>query len=235
MNERQSREIQSIRRAYSFLSQQSGLSPELTAATAKLERIVKRLEVLPASLVRARMPQGDATVRALANQFRERHMLPVSRRGRVLFRGEPRLERAMRVPHKHDSVTKLLAAARAMLRAVTPHKKHFIAAGSRDTFLTEYRAALARLSAADKESAKANVVAPPIRRELVAEIARGRDEVSIAAANIPIWASTRRDGAGLLAAWRGASRVGARLGRPSARRVRNRDAAERKRKGSTDV
>lgn len=230
MNERQTREIDSIRRAHDFLRRQSDLSPELTVATRNLGHILDRIDRLAESLVIAEIPRGDATLRRRADQFRLRFMIPLSRRGRVLFRGEPRLERALRVPHKHDSVLDLVAAARAMLAAVTPHKKLFIAAGSPNTFVADFRAALSRLAAAAKERAKGNVAAPRIRRDLETEVARGRAEVFVAAGYMTLWLSDKtRTSTGLEAEWRSSRRITARLGRPTARRARNRAAAERRR------
>jgi hypothetical protein len=227
MNERQYREFSSVSRAHDFLRRQKDLSPELASCRRTLGDVVERVTELNTRTHLLDFTQTGKTVSQQADALRAKHMIPISRRGKLLFRGEPRLVRALKVPHKNGATDVLLAAARAMLAAITPHKKLFVAAGARPSFLTDFRAALALLAANAKAAEKSNAATPAVRRALARELARGRAEVSVAAGYMPAWIAEhgRSSRAPLAVQWRTSHRITARLGRPSARRVQRRTRA----------
>jgi hypothetical protein len=132
----------------------------------------------------------------------------------------------MRAPHKRAGAEQVLASARQMIAAITPHKRHFLAAGSGTAFLTDLRAATSHLGANIKLVDKSRKLMDGVNRELKREIAAGRSEVHIAASLVPSWLRRHDKNGGLDAAWRSVHRISARIGRPSTRRMRHRKRRE---------
>jgi hypothetical protein len=232
MTERQQREFDSIRRSRDFLVRLKGLTPELTAIAKKLSDVITRIKAVEERARGHALPAFGRSVTLQANLLREEHLIPLARRGKQIFRGEPRFERAMRAPHKRAGAEQVLASARQMIAAITPHKRHFLAAGAAPAFLTDLRAATAQLGANLKLVDKSRRLMDGVNRELKREIAAGRREVHIAASLVPAWVRRHDPRGGLDAAWSSVHRVGARIGRPSARRMKHR---KRRDDGSTDV
>ena len=228
MTERQLRELASVTRTRVFLTRRPRLSSELAVIAKTLVQLEKRIAALMVTEQMRYAPDSVATVGRQANLLRERHMIPLARRGRLLFGGEPRLERALRVPHKRAPVGDVLTAARQMITAITPHKRLFVAAGASNTFLADFRSAVTRLATSVKVEARFKSVVPGARAELRRLLALARAEVRVATSLVPVWIETLDIGeqAGLAAAWRAAHRINARLGRPSARRVGHRKKRE---------
>src|SRR5450756_838573 len=55
-------------------------------------------------------------------KMRTDHMMPLARLARRVFAGEPRIQAALRVPHKRAPTEVLLAAAALMVRTLRPHR-----------------------------------------------------------------------------------------------------------------
>src|SRR5262249_48830974 len=105
MHERQQRELDSVRRTRLFLGRKSNLSPELAAIGKALGSLENRIRPLQVAEQAHFVPGQRESAGRQANLLRVRYMIPLARRGKLLLRGEPRFERAFRVPHKRAAIT----------------------------------------------------------------------------------------------------------------------------------
>ena len=106
----------------------------------------------------------------LRERFRYEYMIPLRRNGKALLRFAPRIEKALKVPHKHASHRKIVTSAEVMLKAVQPYRKVLISAGFSKTFFTEFRdltKELKRIATTNSQrKAKFDRVTEAIRKEL---------------------------------------------------------------------
>lgn len=220
MNKRQEREYATILTTREFLRSLEKRPPALTSILATLDDVARRVADLSGHTSnRADRGAVSVFVRQAIQQLRRGHMIPVARRGRILFRGEPRLIGATKVPHKKATPDDVVKAAESMIKAVRPHKNAFIAAGRPRTFLTDLAAATKRLREALKTGKKRRAASPDAFFRLRTEIARGRREIKSADGEMIAWLESLpgNERTVLAARWRTAHRIGARLGRPKRR------------------
>jgi hypothetical protein len=217
MNARQLRACASIQTAVSCLNQLRTVPPPVIELREQLQAAGKRIR--DASVAQymggTRLGARGTKISQLSDALRVQHLLPVCRRGRLLLKGLPGIEDALRVPHARDSDELLLAAAKRIASAVAPHAKAFRKAKFRSDFIKRLEAAAAALQAA---TAVPNVART---KRSLATIAV-RDEIShareiIAAIDSLIAAEFHGD-PGVVARWRKAKRIGGRIGRPPKRR-----------------
>jgi hypothetical protein len=220
MNQRQTREFNTIQQARSFLRRHRLESGPFRVIATTLDDVVERVRTLNVGATLAAKPHSGVPMRDRTDDLRLSHMLPLSRRGRTLFRGEVKMENALRVPHARARPAVVVAAARAMAKAIRPHRSLFIEADAPKNFLTDLQAATARLAAFVKAADERLTVSPATFRELRDQIRRGREEIAVADGQVVAWLRTlpaaRRSI--LEVQWRGARRIGARIGRPRKRR-----------------
>ena len=149
------------------------------------------------------------------DKLREEQLLPLSRRGRKLSRAYPQLELALKVPHKNAPVSELADAAERIADALTPHLNMLIKAKFPRNCLSTLRKDARALRVQAEAADEARGVLNRSNRELAKELAAARetiDELDLALRSLDNDASFERR-------WRMASRVGARMGRPSKRRL----------------
>ena len=176
-----------------------------------------------------RSAKGEAKVvrrgrHATKDELREEQMLPLSRRGRKLSGLYPELDLALKVPHKNAPVSVIADAAERIADALTPHLNMLIKAkfprNCLSTLRKDARALRAQAEAADQARGLLN----RSNRELSEELAAAREtieELDVVLRSLDMGALFERR-------WRMATRVGARMGRPSKRRLaaRKRTAAK---------
>jgi len=235
MDQRQIREFATIQQSRAFLHKHKLESGPFRVIAKNLDGVIKRVWNFAAEARLAAAPSSSVPMRQLTDDLRLTHMLPLSRRGKTLFRGEVNIENALRVPHATARPAIVLAAARAMAKAIQPHRKLFIEAGASQTFLTDLRTASEKLAAFVKVADQRLTKSPATFRGLREQIKRGRQEISVADGQVIAWLRTMPAGerSVLEAQWRTARRIRARIGRPTKRGKG--PAAESASDGSGDV
>jgi len=212
MNARQKRGGNSIDHSLGTLRQLKPMPPTLAHAAADLQAAYDELRRQEATQDIARRSLG-AHGKSLAitrRNLREKHLLPIVRRGKVLLKGWPGIREELRLPRVRASDAEWVAAARRIAKAMRPHKKVFLNAQFSPDFLQGLERAARELHATSRsENAQATqralstrAVAEGLRhcRDLVAAI----DSLAVAADVDPRW----------LALWRKAKRIPKRVGRP---------------------
>jgi hypothetical protein len=158
------------------------------------------------------------------DKLREEQLLPLSRRGRKLSRAYPELEVALKVPHKNASTSEIADAAERIADALTPHLSMLIEAKYPRNCLTVLRKDAEALRAHAEATEKSRGFLNRSNRELTEELSLARntiDELDSVLQSLDDYESFAFD-------WNFVNRVGARMGRPSKRRLaaRKRSAAK---------
>jgi hypothetical protein len=156
--------------------------------------------------------------------LRENQLLPLSRRGRKLIRMYPELELALQVPHKNATIAQIVDAAERMADALTPHLSFLIKGKYPPNCLTVLRQDARALRDRAEAVQEARGLLNRSNRELTEELALARDtidELDAVLRSLDDYSTYAFD-------WEWVNRVGARMGRPSKRRVaaRERSAAK---------
>lgn len=158
------------------------------------------------------------------DKLREEQLLPLSRRGRKLSRVYPELELALKVPHKNAPVSVIAGAAERIADALTPHLKMLINAKYPRNCLKTLRQDARALRAHAEATVASRALLGRSNRELTAELALARntiDELDAVLQSLDNYESFAFD-------WNFVNRVGARMGRPSKRRLAARERAAAK-------
>jgi hypothetical protein len=223
MNKRQAREFKTVVASREFLRRQKLDGGSFRAVVKTLDDVIARVNALAGATTLASKRSFGKAIRERSDQLRRGHMIPIARRGKTLFRGDVDIETALRVPHVRSPASVVLAAAEEMIKHLSPHRKLFFAAGFPRTFLTEMRAAATELAEMVGEAGDQHSSRPEDFAELRRQIARGRDEVSVADGLLLGWLQTQplATRAILARQWRGSHRITSRLGRPSERSRRS--------------
>lgn len=143
--------------------------------------------------------------------LRQKHLLPIVSRGKVLLKGLPGIQDELRLPRVRASDAEWLAAAKRVAKAVRPHRKVFLEARFAPDFLQRLDDAARALqvksrsenAAVERRAVETRALAASLRhcRELVASI----DSLVMASDDIdPVW----------LIGWRHSKRIPKRVGRP---------------------
>jgi hypothetical protein len=171
---------------------------------------------------------GRRTPRYTKQRLREEQLLPLSRRGRKLARDFPELRPALKVPHKNASVTEIADAAERMADALTPHLKVLIKAKYPRNCLKMLRLAAQGLrTQTDKVQTSCDVLGRS-NRELTRELAVARETIN----ELDSVLRSLDNYSDYKIGWEICNRVGARMGRPSKRRLAARERAAAKAKRS---
>jgi hypothetical protein len=162
--------------------------------------------------------------RVTKDKLREEQLLPLSRRGRKLSRVYPELELALKVPHKNAPVSEIADAAERIADALTPHVSMLIEAKYPRNCLTTLRRDAQALRTHAEATEKSRGFLNRSNRELTEELALARntiDELDSVLRSLDDYESFAFN-------WNFVNRVGARMGRPSKRRLaaRKRSAAK---------
>jgi hypothetical protein len=164
--------------------------------------------------------------RLTKDELREQVLFPLSRRGRKLSRAYPELSSALKVPHKSATIAEIADAAERIADALTPHLSFLIKAKYPRNCLTALRQDARSLRAHAEAVVEARGLLNRSNRELTEELALARiaiDELDSVLRSLDNYSDYKLD-------WASRNRVGARMGRPSKRRLaaRERSAAKRR-------
>ena len=158
------------------------------------------------------------------DKLREEQLLPLSRRGRKLSRMYPELELALNVPHKNASVAEIAEAADRIADALTPHLKMLINAKYPRNCLKTLRRDAQALRDHAEATAASRALLGRSNRELTAELALARNTIDELDAVLRSLDNNETYAIG----WSVVNRVGARMGRPSKRRLAARERSAKK-------
>jgi hypothetical protein len=228
MRERTERQIKTLggiarfARKFSFTNERAlHLKEEILAHYARAKELVdenQRAKLEP--LLR----RGGRHV--TKKQLREFQLIPLSRRGRKLSRVYPELTLALQVPHKNATTVQVADAAERFADALEPHLKFLIAAKYPPNCLKTLRDDARTLRARAVSVQESRNLLNRSNRELREELALARstiDELDAVLRSLKEFPLYEID-------WNIVNRVGARMGRPSKRRLaaRERSAAKRR-------
>jgi hypothetical protein len=231
MKERQQRQIETLKaivwffKAHRFTNARVlHLVKELLAHYARVTQLVeenRNAKREPIVVIRGRYRTKDS--------LREDQMLPLSRRGRKIARGNPALLTALKVPHKNATVDQIVDAAERIAGALTPHLKVLVAAQFPRNCLTTLRRDARALRAHADKLQEARTLLGRSNRELTAELSLARETIN----ELDAVLRTLEDYESFAFDWHFANRVPARKGRPSKRRLaaRERSTARRRARG----
>lgn len=212
MNARQKRRGNSIDHSLGTLRQLKPMPPTLAHAAADLRAAYDELRRQEATQDIARKLLGahGKSLDIARRNLREKNLLPIVKRGKVLLKGLPGLREELRLPRVRASDAEWVAAARRIAKAMRQHKKVFVGAQFPPDFLQALERAARELHVVSRsENAQARQRSMSTRavadglahcRDLVAAI----DSLAVAAGVDPRW----------LALWRKAKRIPKRVGRP---------------------
>jgi len=209
VNQRQDRSLAAYRGALAFVGARPlAFAPELSHLCERLDATVEAIRHAAGTQeLRGGKLLGEA--RRRLDQIREKHMLPLVRLTRRLFSGETRIQEALKVPHKRASTDELFVASRSIVKTLRPHRK-FLADARIDTRridrLQEEMRQVKQLFDAAASRTPASAIAT---RRLGALFADARAD--FAAIDGLVTLACRPEE---LVAWRSATRVGKRMGRP---------------------
>jgi len=209
--------MHSINDAAAVLSNPCFHTATIKPLRADLDRAVKTIAELYAAQDNAALElRGDGlSVAALKVQLRKKHLLPISRRAKLLLRGYPGIEESVRIPHKRGSVQMHVDATKRMTKALRPHAREFIAVGFGKSFLVDCERAARLLKERDANPDTARSRRSRATRSLPDALRDGRAIIASIDAHVN---AELGDDSSILAVWRGAKRVPARMGRPPKRR-----------------
>ena len=229
MNKLQGRQFKTIVDSRTFLRKNRFDCDPFARVAAVLDDVIERVRVLDAATQRATLTSNAATMKKYCDELRRGHMIPIARRGKLLFHGEAKIQRVLRVPHARATPAAILAAARVMAKAVEPHRRLFVQEGLPKTFLAELRASAARLRAFVTANEQSRAASPAAYRELREQIARGRSQIDIVDGQLLGWLDAQPPARRktLAAMWRAAHRIPARTGRPRRRPKGDPDTSRR--------
>jgi hypothetical protein len=225
MRERQDRQIELLRAIVRFFKQHRftnarvlHLMEELLAHYARVRQLVEENSSAKAAPIIVR--RGAYLTK---DRLREEQLLPLSRRGRKLARAHPELLTALKVPHKNAPVDEIVDAAERIAHALRPHLNVLIEAKFPRNCLAVLRrdARALRADAAGRQESRA--LLGRSNRALTEELSLARqtiNELDAVLRTLDNYRSVATD-------WNICNRMGARLGRPSRRRLaaRQRSAA----------
>lgn len=230
MNKRQELQIDSIHRGVLVLkdlpdvpewSDVRRLRDELSARLATL----KTISVAQLSAKRGR---GGASkeIDLARRAIRVKHLIPVARRGKRLFKHESKMVWALSVPPARATALAHAEAALAMAKALRPHLKFCHAEGFRRGFLTELRTAGEQLRATAKQGGSARSTLVQSTWQLRVNVREARQLASILDAELcaltlraPPHFESHGTADRIVNAWSRAIRLGKPLGRPRRRRA----------------
>lgn len=219
MNARQLRVWNSLKMCLASLHNLRSKSPAIAHNVNELQDACDELNAHCSGQAVAHMLLGvhAKSLTLTRRNLRQKHLLPIVTRGKVLLAGLPGIREELRLPRVRASDAEWVAAARRVAKAVRPHKRAFLDAHFAPDFLQRLEAAAKELQAKSRSdnaqrtrrSVETRAVAESLRhcRDLVASI----DSLVMASDDID---------AGWLEAWRGAKRIPKRIGRPPVKRKR---------------
>jgi hypothetical protein len=183
VDKRQSMQVASLTRGALMLQ---GL-PDVPAC-AEVLRLCDEFQALVARLTDVHLEQVDArsgrgltsrSIDGAVRTLRRRHLIPVSRRAKRLFKHDAGVLKALRVPARRATPLKHANAALAMAKALRPHVAFCHAERFRRGFLTELREAGKQLGKMAKQSDAARAAYSRATTRLRVDVRDAREQASI--------------------------------------------------------
>jgi hypothetical protein len=193
--------------------------PELPGLRDDLQAIVEQIGLEGGKQHVAVNGRFATTARAQVLVFRENYMLPLAKLVRPLFKGEPRMQSALKVPHKRANPEVILAAAERMLKALQPHAKLLAAARINRQRIVGLRAGVRQLKKVVAAAAAGGADRGAPTQRLKPLFARARELViAIDGIQSSFRSPADYEATWKLEEWKKMSRVGKKMGRPRKRR-----------------
>jgi hypothetical protein len=185
---------------------------------AELERLAGALrDQMSKQLSASQALSSDGwSISRLKAELRRKHLLPITRRAKLLLKGYPGIEEALRVPHARADAATHVHATKRIIKAVRPHAAEFHAAGFRKSFLGDCEQVARALAARDSTPDTARNRRAIATRSIPDTIRDAREIISVIDAHINAELGDDRP---LMAKWRMSKRVPGRMGRPAKRRT----------------
>ena len=216
MNDRQTRVLRSYEQILPFLRDlKTSIAREAPATLHRLERTVADINAYYVKQSIARQKRHVMTARSHLEKMRCEQMLPLARLARRVFAGEPRIQAALRVPHKRAPTEVVLAGAALMVSTLRPHRALLAASGIDFRRIGELQREAQRLKKVFAVAYAASADRAMPTRRLPGLFASAHLDVLAMDALI-----TARGDKLTLVNWKNARRVGKRLGRPPTPRKR---------------
>ena len=211
MNSRQTVVVASIDNALGCLHYLGSNVPEIAAAQADLQAKRQKITDAVNSQTIANRSARGGQLTSLRRELRVNHLLRIRKQGRVLLKGLPGIDDALRVPHDRAPNKELVAAAKRIAEAIRPHARAFYRAKFPKDFIKRMeRAAAALDKTADAPISQTND-RPRATRALKEAVQDGR--LAVDGLDGLIVAAFPR-GAHQIKTWKAAKRIGRRIGRP---------------------
>lgn len=213
MNARQLRVTRSVNDALLSLRSRPFATPRIAKLRSELEAAARLIHELSQAQHNANAVAGadGRQIKYARRELRVAHLLPITRRGKLLLKGLPGIADALRVPHAHAPDAELLAATRRVAKAIRPHARAFRDAGFTKDFIAQLERAAKALAA--KTANTDTMIGRRARAtaSLPAALAHARE---IIAAIDSLVATELAGDVIALQLWRNAKRIPARMGRP---------------------
>ena len=191
-------------------------TPTIKPLRADLERLANALREARSTQLSATAVVGpDGGVGRLKLQLRQRHLLPIARRAKLLLKGYPGIEESLRVPHARADVKTHLDATKRIVKAIRPHAPAFHAVGFQKSFLSDCEQLARTLAARHASPDTARNRRAIATRSIPETIREAREIIAVIDAHIN---AEFADDRSLLTQWRAGKRVPARMGRPPRRK-----------------
>ena len=219
MENRQERTIASFDKIQAYLDFEKNHTPEpplLTEMRGKLDASSKRLRELATTQIGASQ-RARGAARKLAQALRRRHMMPLVRIAKPLFKFAPDAERVFKVPHARASASEVATRALEMAKLIEPHPALLASAGYADDFLEQFTREARALADAAKTTELGRVERTRVTREIAAELKSAMETVSVIEGLVLLHHAKSPQ---LRKFWKARRKVGAKLGRPPSQKKR---------------
>ncbi len=219
MRERELRQLYSVEHVWGVITSHPDRYPEIRPLSGKLGTHVERIQALYVSeQMTKRRPKDDKgpAMRRLAAEIRRKHLIPIGRAAKRIFRFVPGKEHAVVVPPARATPADVVKAARSTLKAVRGAVKLFVEIGFAPNFMQECSARTDQLEKLVTSHQNHRSEHPGIVKALRSEVNAARDIIEVMDG---LLGAAGYDSVELMP-WRLAKRVGKRIGRPPKPRKR---------------
>ena len=217
MNSRQQRLLHSIGSVATLLDDRAFHTRTISPLRGELKIVLKSIRdlAIDQDVSHRSMGSDRASVTSLKTQLRTKHLIPLTRRAKLVLKGYPGIEESLRLPHARADVKSHAEASKRILRALRPHAPALVDAGFSKTVLADcdrVAKAMAQRHADPDTFRNRRSVAT---RSIPDAIRHAREIVDVIDSHVNAELADER---ALISRWRQAKRVPARMGRPRKRK-----------------
>jgi hypothetical protein len=213
MQNRQERTIVSFDKIEAYLDFEQRHTPEpplLKEQRAKLATSRQRLRELQSIQIGA-SDRARGKARRMAQDLRRRHMMPLVRIAKPLFKFAPDAERVFKVPHARASASAIATRGLEMAKLIEPHAALLESAGYPDGFLAQFTKEARALADAAKTTELGRAERSQVTRDIAAELKSAMETVTVIEGLVMLH---HGNSAQARKFWKERRKVGARIGRP---------------------